>query len=70
MQANVGSVDRAIRFLLGLVLIIAPFANFLNIGSSAALTYGAIIVGAILVATAVLKICPLYRVLGISTCRT
>lgn len=68
MEANVGSVDRAIRYILGLVLIIAPFANIFGIGSSAALTYGAIIVGAILVATAFFKVCPIYRLLGISTC--
>ena len=70
MQTNVGSVDRAIRIIVGLVLILAPFANILNMGSSVALTYGSILVGAVLVATAAFKVCPLYSLLGISTCRT
>ena len=70
MKSNVGTVDRVIRFFLGLALIVAPYVNFMNIGSSVALSYGTIILGVVLVATAFLKFCPLYRLIGVSTCRT
>lgn len=69
MTANVGTIDRAVRVLLGLALIVAPLINLFGIWSSQLWGYGAMVVGAILVLTAVFKICPIYRVLGISTCQ-
>jgi len=66
---NVGKFDRVIRIIVGLVLIIAPFATHIGLFSSAAMTYGAVIVGVVLVATAIFRFCPLYRILGIRTCK-
>jgi hypothetical protein len=68
MTANVGSVDRVLRALLGIVLILAPFV------SGAAMFQGplmwvSVIVGAVMLFTAVTRFCLLYRVLGITTCR-
>lgn len=69
MTANVGTIDRAIRFILGAFLIVAPLLNLFGIWESAAFAYGAIAVGLVLVLTAAMKFCPLYRVLGMSTCQ-
>jgi len=66
MTANLGTVDRLIRLVLGIVLILLPV--FGMIGANAILAYGAYIVGAVLVATAAFRFCPLYRLLGIKTC--
>ncbi|UWR21822.1 DUF2892 domain-containing protein [Sulfitobacter sp. S190] len=69
MRANLGSFDRLIRAVLGIVLFGAPMLNVPAIWSNAALAYGSMAVGLILFVTAVFRFCPLYRVLGISTCK-
>jgi hypothetical protein len=68
MTANVGSVDRVLRALLGIVLILAPFVSGAAIFQGA-LMWVSVIVGAVMLFTAVTRFCLLYRVLGITTCR-
>ncbi len=69
MSANVGNTDRILRAILGLVLFFAPLLNMPAIWSSAALAYGSMAIGIVLIATALFRFCPLYRLLGMSTCR-
>lgn len=69
MSANVGNMDRVLRGFLGLILIIAPLLNIPTIWSSAPLAYGSMAIGLVLVITAVLRFCPLYRIIGVSTCK-
>jgi hypothetical protein len=69
MTANVGNLDRILRAILGVILILAPFVS----GAAAFqgwLTWVSVIVGAVLLFTAVTRFCLLYQVLGIKTCRT
>ena len=61
MSANVGSADRLIRIILGLVLIALPFV--LAWGTLA--TIVSALIGAVLVVTALFRFCPAYRLLGI-----
>lgn len=69
MSMNVGTTDRALRALAGLVLIaLALFSGF-AVFDGAVLKYGAVIVGLVLIATAAMRFCPLYTVLGIRTCK-
>lgn len=70
MNTNVGGVDRAFRLLVGLVLIAAPLADFPVVWESATLGYVSMAFGAVLFITGSLKFCPIYRVLGLSTCKT
>lgn len=67
MTANVGNIDRILRGIVGIVLILLPFITGFGAGS-ALLTWGAVIVGAILALTAVFRMCPIYRILGMNTC--
>ncbi len=69
MTANLGNLDRLFRAIVGLVLVFAPLLNMPAIWSSAALSYGTIAVGLVLVSTALFRFCPLYRLVGISTCK-
>jgi hypothetical protein len=69
MTANLGSPDRVIRAIIGLALFFLPLLNIPAIWSSAALAYGSIAVGIVLVLTALFRFCPLYRIVGISTCK-
>ncbi len=67
MKPNEGSTDRTVRLILGSVLI---FASFLLLGlmDGAILGIVAAVVGAVLVATAILGFCPAYKICGMSTC--
>ena len=61
-MANLNTWDRMVRALLGLVAL--ELAFFWLAGG---LQIAAYVVGAVLLVTALVRFCPLYRVLGIST---
>jgi hypothetical protein len=69
MNANLGNLDRVIRIILGLALIVAPLLNIPAVWSSAVLSYGSMAVGLVLVVTGLFRFCPIYRIFGISTCK-
>lgn len=69
-SANVGSVDRIIRFIAGAVLIILPFLSSSALLSGPVMAWLLPLVGVVLIATAFLRFCPLYKILGIKTCKT
>lgn len=60
MKANVGSVDRALRILVGLTLVVLAATN--QIGAWGWL-------GLIPMLTGVVGFCPAYTLLGIRTCK-
>lgn len=60
MQKNIGSIDKILRILLGLTLILLAVFNIIS-------WWGYI--GIIPLVTALINFCPLYRILGISTCK-
>ena len=64
MDPNVGKTDRIARFVLGIVAVIAAFG--VGVWSSWGFVLGAI--GAVLLLTAAVSFCPIYRLFGISTC--
>ena len=68
MTNNVGTTDRTLRVIAGVILLavtwIAPIAVFHGTAAVAIAT----IVGLILVGTALFRFCPLYRLLGKNTC--
>lgn len=63
MKVNVGTIDRAIRAVLGIVLLAWAF---LGLGGPTRIIVA--ILGLIPLVTAVGGVCPLYSLLGISTC--
>ncbi len=69
MNANVGKPDRILRIIVGLILAVGPFVTSLGIWSSSTMMYGSVIVGLVLVGTAIFSFCPLYRIFGIKTCK-
>lgn len=69
MTANVGSADRLIRIILGLVLIVLPFVTSFGMWANPLGQFGVPIVGVVLVVTALVRFCPLYRLIGVRTCK-
>lgn len=69
MTVNLGTIDRAIRIILGLVLLAAPFVSGLAIFASSTATTVAMIAGVVMLATSAMRFCPIYRILGIRTCK-
>jgi hypothetical protein len=69
MTKNVGTLDRAARAILGLVLLYLAFASGLPLFEGALFKYGAAVIGAVMLLVAAVRICPLYSLIGIKTCR-
>lgn len=67
--ANVGSADRIIRLIVGAVFIILPFISSSPLWSGALMIWLLPLVGLVLIATAFLRFCPLYKILGVKTCK-
>ena len=63
--ANVGSIDRIFRLILGAALIAAPFV--FGLAPIAPLAIGGFAAGAILIVTAIVRICPIYLATGLRT---
>lgn len=69
MTANVGTIDRIFRALLGLILIAAPFVTQLGIYDSGAIRTASVVVGLVMLTVAVVRVCPLYSIVGLKTCK-
>ena len=61
-KTNVGTIDRTLRIIVGLALLAGFF-----IFPDAAYRW-AFLIGVVPLATGLMKTCPLYTVLGLSTC--
>lgn len=59
MKANVGNTDKIIRILLGVAIMAAGYFYGSWFG----------LIGIIPVLTAFMSFCPLYSIIGVSTCR-
>ncbi|WP_187431904.1 hypothetical protein ROLI_041280 [Roseobacter fucihabitans] len=60
LATNLGSLDRLLRILIGGMLMLLAAWGAIGIWGW---------IGAILVVTAFLKFCPIYRILGMKTCQ-
>lgn len=64
MQKNMGTLDRVVR------LLIAAVAVFLFYNGTLSGTVGivALVVAAVFTLTSVVRFCPIYKLVGLSTC--
>jgi membrane protein YdbS with pleckstrin-like domain len=69
MSVNVGTFDRVLRLVVGLLLAIAPFATDIALFQGTVPMAISVAIGAVLVLTALVRVCPLYALLGMKTCR-
>ena len=59
MKANVGSIDRVLRIVVGLALIGLALTGTIGVWGW---------IGIVPLGTALFRFCPLYTVLGMNTC--
>ncbi|MCF6207956.1 MAG: DUF2892 domain-containing protein [Ghiorsea sp.] len=62
MKENVGTVDRALRVVIGIALALAGW-----LGAGGALGIILIVVGLVLIVTGLMSSCPIYSVAGLNT---
>ncbi len=60
MSPNVGGIDRTLRIVVGLALIVIAFLGYVG--------FWGYVVGGIALATGVFSRCGLYKLVGMSTC--
>jgi hypothetical protein len=65
MKKNMGSIDKIVRIVLALVVVILYFTNVV----SGVLGIVLLVVAGIFVLTSLFSFCPLYLPFGISTCK-
>lgn len=65
MKKNMGTIDKVIRLLIALVIIVLYFTNII----SGTLAIILLIVAAVFILTSFLGFCPAYLPFGLSTCK-
>ena len=65
MSPNVGGLDRILRAVVGAVLLLLVLTG--TFAGTAGWIAGS--VGAVMLGTAALRVCPAYRLIGVNTCR-
>ncbi|QIE56669.1 DUF2892 domain-containing protein [Pikeienuella piscinae] len=68
MTPNVGTIDRILRAVVGALLLYLAFFSGLPLFAAPLIAYGAAAIAVILLATSVLRVCPLYSIFGFKTC--
>ena len=64
MSLNVGGVDRVVRILLGVVLLVLAFLHVIT-GTAAVVAY---VAAAIALVTGLFRFCPAWAIFGVNTC--
>ncbi|THH36845.1 DUF2892 domain-containing protein [Aliishimia ponticola] len=65
MSVNVGTVDRVFRAVLGVVLLLLAFTGV----ASGFWAWVAGLVGIVMLVVAATRMCPIYAIFGIKTCK-
>lgn len=65
MNANVGNADKVIRLVIAVVAAVVAFM----VGAGSVLGIILLVVAAVMLITAAVGFCPLYRLLGMNTCK-
>jgi hypothetical protein len=67
MQQNEGNLDRIVRTILGVVALGVAFA-MLDAMSGAVMGIIIAAIGAVLIVSAIVGFCPMYKLIGLETC--
>ncbi len=65
MKKNVGTGDRFLRVMIGVIAVIVGLSGLLE----GTLKWVALGIGGVMILTSSIQFCPLYTLLGINTCK-
>ncbi len=68
MTVNVGTADRAVRAILGVALLYVAFAS--GMLDATVWKWVAAAAGVVMLTVAAIRICPVYSLIGLKTCKT
>jgi len=69
MKLNVGTPDRIVRLIIGVLLMLAPFITGWAMFTNPVWTWIFVIVGLVLAVTGLVRFCPAYAIFKLSTSR-
>ena len=69
MTTNVGTLDRILRAALGAGLVYLAFFSRFPVFDGPIVGFGAAATGAIMLIVAATRVCPVYSIFGLKTCR-
>lgn len=70
MSTNIGTIDRLLRAFIGIVAVALVFVGpIAGAGGWGWERIALVAVGLIMLGTSLIKFCPLYRILGLRTCK-
>lgn len=64
MKKNMGNIDKIIRILVAIVIVVLSFTNVI----SGMLGIVLLVLAGVFVLTSLISFCPLYTLVGINTC--
>jgi len=64
MKKNMGGIDKAIRLIAALIIVILAYIKVIT----GTLAIVLLIIAGVFVLTSIFSFCPLYTIFGISTC--
>ena len=67
MITNMGNIDRILRLVIAAALLFVAFGT--SMLGTGILTWIAVAVAVVFILTALVGSCPLYRIVGLKTCR-
>lgn len=70
MTMNVGTIDRIFRAVLGIALLYLAFGSGFAVFDAAVFKGGAAVLAVVMLAVSAMRVCPIYSIFGIKTCRT
>lgn len=65
MKKNMGSIDKAVRIVIALIIAILFYANVIT----GTLGIILLVLAGVFVATSLINFCPLYSIFGVNTCK-
>lgn len=66
MKINMGTGDRVVRIVIAIALSVLFFTGSV----SGTLSYVLLAIGGVFLLTSIVGFCPLYRLVGVNTCKT
>ncbi|HMP29739.1 MAG TPA: DUF2892 domain-containing protein [Saprospiraceae bacterium] len=65
MEANMGTLDKRIRLIIAAIIAVLYFAEVI----SGTLALVLLVLGIVFTLTSLVSFCPLYKLVGINTCK-